>query len=156
MVHVNAINRSVANATHRMLPGGRTSKVTRNEMLVNAINRSVANATQARTSKATRNEMMSMLRMMAIIHITTITTMTFANNTAIITQRLPICQPWLLSTTITRLSTAHHLISSNTDPDQPPKHQTRNRQMRRRRNPGRKNNNNGLYAAPIRADEDPP
>ena len=139
MVHVSAMNQNVPNATQ-----AHPSKVTKNVRNVSAMTQNVPNATPAHPSKVTM--MMSMLRTMASFSITTTTIMTSVSTTTITIQRLLTCQILLLPTTIIRPSTAHHPILSNTDPEQPPKHQIRSCQMRRKRSPGRKSNNNGLYA----------
>ena len=111
----------------------RTSKVTGMlTMLADATNRNVATVARARTSKVT--EMLTMLRITMVVSIT------------ITTQHLSTCQSFLLSTTNTSLSKAHHPILSTTGPERPPKHQIQSRQMRRKGSPGRESSNSELYA----------
>ena len=135
-MHASVTCRTAPTATQ-----AQTSKVTGMLVLADATNRNVATVAQAQTSKVTG--MLAMLRMRAVSTTTTITMVVCTTTT---TQHLSICQPFLLSTTSTSLSTAHHPILSNTGPEQPPKHQIRSRQMRRKGSPGRKSSNSGLYA----------
>ena len=120
----------------------RTSKVTGMLVLADATNRNVATVARARTSKVT--EMLTMLRITMVVSIT------------ITTQHLSTCQSFLLSTTNTSLSKAHHPILSTTGPERPPKHQIQSRQMRRKGSPGRESSNSELHAAPTRDPPSPP